>query len=139
MDRNELILKLIKQAGYSSVKAFAEKCGMPYTTLHSMLKRGIGNASIDNVMLICKNLGITVEQLEKADLFDTPTYVIGENKEREVRYSNNSYNPNRATLLAEMGVNKTNYIMSKEDVKTELADNEYNFLIDSLELFRKNK
>lgn len=140
MDRNELIIKLIKEAGYSSVKAFAEKCGMPYTTLHSMLKRGIGNASIDNVMLICKNLGITVEQLEKADLFDTPTYAIGENGKREVRYSDNSATgkeKDNDTLLAEMGVKRTNYIMSKKNERTELSDNEYDFLINSLELFRK--
>ncbi len=138
MDRNELIIKLIKEAGYSSVKAFAEKCGMPYTTLHSMLKRGIGNASIDNVILICKNLGITVEQLEKAELFDSPTYAIGENGEREVRYSDTSSNKNREALLEEMGIKKnTNYIMSKKNVKTELTDNEYDFLINSLGFYRK--
>jgi|GEM_PF-420547 len=66
MGRNELIIKLIKDSGYS-IKSFAEKCGIPYTTLHSMLKKDLGNASIDNVIIICKNLGITVEQLENLD------------------------------------------------------------------------
>lgn len=74
MDKSELIIKLIKDAGFPSIKSFAEKCGLPYTTLHSMLKRGIGNASVDNVISVCKNLGITVEQLENFNLQDTPKY-----------------------------------------------------------------
>lgn len=64
MDKTDVIIKLIKDNGFSSIKSFAEKCGIPYTTMHSMLKRGIGNASVDNVILVCKNLGITVEELE---------------------------------------------------------------------------
>lgn len=137
MERNELISKLIKDSGYS-IKAFAEKCGIPYTTLHSILKKDIGNASIDNMILICKNLGITVEQLENTKTFDTikPNdliYVIGENGEREVRYTNTSDD----ALLEEMGIRKTNYIISKENIKTELSDNEYDFLINSLDFFRK--
>ncbi|WP_309419319.1 XRE family transcriptional regulator, partial [Bacillus paranthracis] len=36
-----------------------------YTTLRSMLERGIGNASVDNVLKVCKGLNITTDQLEK--------------------------------------------------------------------------
>lgn len=78
--------------------------------------------------------------LEKRKIFDTPTYMIGENGKREVRYSDNSTMENEKdndTLLAEMGVKRTNYIISKKNERTELSDNEYNFLINSLELFRK--
>lgn len=62
--RTEIVEKLIKEHS-PSVKAFAEHIGMPYTTLQSMLKRGIGNATIDNVLKVCKGLGITTDQLEK--------------------------------------------------------------------------
>jgi predicted transcriptional regulator len=47
-----------------SVKAFAEFAEIPYTTLHSMLERGVGKASVDNVLKVCKALEITVEELE---------------------------------------------------------------------------
>lgn len=62
--RAEIIKSLIKD-NWSSVKAFAESIEMPYTTLRSMLERGIGNASIDNVIKVCRGLGITTDELEK--------------------------------------------------------------------------
>ncbi|MEC0497190.1 helix-turn-helix transcriptional regulator [Bacillus glycinifermentans] len=62
--RTEIIKKLIKEK-YPSKKVFAEKIGIPPTTLHSMLSRGIGNATVDNVIKVCRGLGITTDQLEK--------------------------------------------------------------------------
>ncbi len=60
--RTEIIEKLIAEK-YPNVKAFAETIQIPYTTLKSMLTRGIGNASVDNVIKVCKGLGITTDQL----------------------------------------------------------------------------
>jgi len=48
-----------------NMKAFAESVDIPYTTLRSMLSRGIGNASVDNVLKVCKGLGITTDELEE--------------------------------------------------------------------------
>lgn len=62
--RTEVIEKLIDKTGLSK-KAFAEKVGLPPTTLRSMLSRGVGNASVDNVIKVCRGLGITTEDLEK--------------------------------------------------------------------------
>jgi len=62
--RTEILEELIEETGMSK-KAFAEKIGLPPTTLRSMLDRGIGNASVNNVIKICKGLGITIEELEK--------------------------------------------------------------------------
>jgi transcriptional regulator with XRE-family HTH domain len=62
--RAEVIERLIDETGLSK-KAFAEKIGLPPTTLRSMLQRGIGNASVDNVIKVCKGLGITTEELEE--------------------------------------------------------------------------
>lgn len=64
VDRSEILKKLIDNTGLS-MRAFAEKAGLSNTTLHSMLERGIGNASVDNVIKVCKALGISVDQLEK--------------------------------------------------------------------------
>ena len=63
MKRTLLIEKMIEEK-WKSKRKFAEHVGIPPTTLQSILKRGIGNASIDNVIRICKGLGITVDQLE---------------------------------------------------------------------------
>jgi molybdenum cofactor biosynthesis enzyme MoaA len=57
-----VLAELIDRRG--SRRAFAESIGLPPTTLQSMLTRGVGRASIDNVIKVCRALGITVEQLE---------------------------------------------------------------------------
>lgn len=64
MTKEEIVEHLMKKAGYSSRRQFAEAIGIPPTTLNSMLTRGLGKASIDNVLKVCKGLGITVEELE---------------------------------------------------------------------------
>ena len=50
---------------YKTVKAFSEKIGLPYTTVHTILNRSLGGASIHAVLKICKELGLTLEELEK--------------------------------------------------------------------------
>jgi transcriptional regulator with XRE-family HTH domain len=62
--RAEILENLIGNTGLSK-KAFAEKIGVPPTTLRSMLERGIGNASVDNVIKVCRGVGITIEELEQ--------------------------------------------------------------------------
>ncbi|MGE6894438.1 helix-turn-helix domain-containing protein [Priestia flexa] len=64
MKREKLLADLIDKTGHSR-RAFAEKIGIPPTTLQSMLTRGVGRASVDNVIKVCKALGITVEEMEK--------------------------------------------------------------------------
>lgn len=62
MDKEAKVLaRLIDERG--SRRAFAEEIGIPPTTLQSMLTRGVGNASVANVIKVCKGLGITVEKL----------------------------------------------------------------------------
>lgn len=83
MTREEVIKKLIEENGLT-LKAFAAKAGIPYTTLRSMLERGIGNASVDNVLKICKALDITFEQLEQlADNEDHINTIAAHNDNKE--------------------------------------------------------
>lgn len=67
MKRAQIIRDLINKTGMN-VKAFAREIGLPYSTLRSILERGIGNASVDNVIKICKGLNITIEELENMAL-----------------------------------------------------------------------
>lgn len=50
---------------YKSIRAFSQEINMPYSTLDSMFKRGLGNASITNVIRICDVLGISVDELSE--------------------------------------------------------------------------
>ena len=48
---------------YGSLKKFCEIIEMPWSTLDSILKRGIANSNITNVMKITKELGVDTENL----------------------------------------------------------------------------
>jgi len=41
-----------------SLRQFAAEAGIPYSTLMTLLSRGIGGASFDTVMQICRALGL---------------------------------------------------------------------------------
>lgn len=78
MEKARVLEKLIKEQGYN-LKSFSEKCGIPYTTVYGIIKNGVGKASVDNVIIICRNLGITVEDMEALALGEAsvprePTY-----------------------------------------------------------------
>ncbi|CAK1243620.1 Phage repressor protein C [Fructobacillus cardui] len=59
----EIYLKELIETKYGSVRRFAETISVPYTTIRSILERGVLNAKMDNIIHICKGLGITPEQL----------------------------------------------------------------------------
>ena len=53
---------------YSSVREFTLEIDFPYTTLDSLLKRGIGNSSVTNVLKICKALHISGDALANGEI-----------------------------------------------------------------------
>jgi transcriptional regulator with XRE-family HTH domain len=107
MEKAKILERLIKDQGYN-LKSFAEKCGIPYTTLYGIIKNGVGRATMDNILIICKNLGIKVEELEK----------MAEGLEKE------SYEPTYEdiqSLIARNGKRLT--LEQKQDIiKTLLSD-----------------
>ncbi len=64
MEMAKILESLIREKGYS-LKSFASKCGIPYTTLYGIIKNGVGKASVNNIIVICRNLGIKIEELEE--------------------------------------------------------------------------
>ncbi len=48
---------------YDSVKQFSIKINIPYTTVDSILKRGIGNSHVENIIKICNSLNISIDDL----------------------------------------------------------------------------
>ena len=71
MEETELELKKLIIEKYGSLKKFCELIDMPWTTLDSILKRGIANANITNVMKITKELCIDTESLASGILKPT--------------------------------------------------------------------
>ncbi|MGK0554502.1 S24 family peptidase [Macrococcus capreoli] len=66
MDKEKQLKSLmIKKSG--SVKAFANEIDLPYTTIRSILERGVFNAKVENVIKICKGLNIKTEDVLRFD------------------------------------------------------------------------
>lgn len=57
---------------YGSVVRFADDAGLSNSTVATILTRGIHKASIDNILKICKTLGISADELAQDKI--VPTY-----------------------------------------------------------------
>ena len=48
---------------YGSISHFCKKVNLPYTTVDSILKRGIAKANVLNVIKICDELNLSIDRL----------------------------------------------------------------------------
>jgi DNA-binding Xre family transcriptional regulator len=62
MSRGEDLMKVMEEKGFN-VMSLSKASGVAYTTIRSMVERDLTNASIDNVLKICKVLGVKAESL----------------------------------------------------------------------------
>ncbi len=72
----DLILKR-----YHSIREFALTFEIPYSTIDSIFRRGVGNSSVSNIIKICKALGISADALadgEIAPVKNRPATAINE-------------------------------------------------------------
>ena len=53
---------------YKSVMAFAKEANVPYTTIKSILERGVSKAGIETSMKICSKLGISIDGLADGEI-----------------------------------------------------------------------
>ena len=62
---------------YKSIREFVNTSGidMPYTTIDGMLKRGINNASVTNVIKLCNVLHISTDELAKGKIVPTGSVI----------------------------------------------------------------
>lgn len=63
---NELKDLILKK--YGSLSEFCKKIDLPWTTLDSILKRGVDKANIRNILKITSELGIDVERLASGEI-----------------------------------------------------------------------
>lgn len=59
----EMELKQLILDRYKSLREFAIQIDMPYSTIDTILKRGVDKANITNIIRICKELNIDTEAL----------------------------------------------------------------------------
>lgn len=62
MTREERLRSLILDR-YASVRQFSLRAGVPYSTVMTLLVRGIGGASFDTVMQLCRELSLNPFEL----------------------------------------------------------------------------
>ena len=61
-ERTEFVESKIKEMNMNT-RSFANKIGISYTTLRSMLERNFEGAKIENVIAVAKGIGVTVDYL----------------------------------------------------------------------------
>lgn len=69
---------------YVSIREFTQAVDMSYSTVDSILRRGIGNSSVSNVIKICKALGISVDELSDGNIVPVKSYKKAEPRIFEV-------------------------------------------------------
>lgn len=62
MNREQRLRELILNK-YVSLRKFSIEADIPYSTLMTILARGIGGASFDMVLRICRKLGVDPREL----------------------------------------------------------------------------
>lgn len=119
-------LKQLITARYGTIKDFSKACGVKYTTVMTILSRGVGNASITNIIAICKALGISTDELAEGRIvFTAPK------------------NPHRALekALFDLEIQMLDYQITFEG--ETLKSNEISFVKDSfatiLEMLKKKR
>lgn len=107
----ELKRLMILKSG--SVRAFAIDNEIPYTTLRSMLSRGVMSTNVSNVIAICKALNIRPESLEEENLrfWDEQHIVHGPN--------NGLNGQNHGSVTINNGTSKENFDRSHDQ---QIAD-----------------
>lgn len=78
-------LKRLILSKYKSMADFAEETGIKYQTVMSIFSRGIGNANVQNIIKICRVLGLSTDELA----------------EGKIVFINPAANPNTAAFAAE--------------------------------------
>ena len=75
MNELEAQLKDLIIERYGNLKKFTDEIDMPWTTLDSILKRGVLNSGVVNVIKICKALEISVDAIGEGRIEQITTTV----------------------------------------------------------------
>ena len=68
MMTKEEMLKSFILTKYRSLREFTQEIGMPYSTMTTIIKRGIDNSNVQNIIKICQALGISTDDLAEGKI-----------------------------------------------------------------------
>lgn len=66
-------LKNLILTRYNSVREFTLSIDMAYSTIDSIFRRGVQNATLTNIFKICKALNISADALERGEIIPVET------------------------------------------------------------------
>lgn len=98
MEETEIRLKEMIINQYGSLKRFCETIDMPWTTLDSILKRGVANSNITNVMKITRELHLDTEALASGIIRDA---IISEPTTIAAHFDGNEYTEEELNKIKE--------------------------------------
>lgn len=111
-------LKETIEVKFGNVKTFAEKINLPYTTVRSILQRGVMNAKVENVIKIADGLNMKAEDLINLD----------DNQSISTIY--NQLSPPRQEKV---------YVFAKNQLEEQGKENSQNKYVTSLEQYKQRK
>lgn len=83
-----------------SINKFASDVGLPYSTVASILNRGVKNANVQNIIKVCHALNISADELANGRITTTWDLLV-KNKESTVPFDFFKLTPeNQARLIA---------------------------------------
>lgn len=116
---------------YGTMKDFTPHTGLSYSTVDTILRRGVKNASISNVISICRALGISADELANGRIVQVEKRDFDIKKKTEV-----------SEILDFMKVNLQSYDYLTLDGET-MTQAELEVLIDgmtfTLEMIKRNR
>lgn len=78
-------LKNLILTRYNSLREFTIDIDMAYSTMDSIIRRGIQNATLTNVFKICKALNISADALERGEIVPVSTKTNSNNAKKDNR------------------------------------------------------
>lgn len=80
----ETKLKELILSRYKSIREFTQTIDMSYSTMDSILRRGVGNSSVSNIIKICKALNISADELANGKIVQNDYYTRVQNSSTEI-------------------------------------------------------
>lgn len=99
---------------YGSVSNFCKKINVPYTTIDSILKRGIGKANVLNVLKICDELGLSIDSLKDGIIEPTEAEKIS-SEQFMLEFKQLLSKTNASQLEQQHLINNAEFILKKDD------------------------
>ena len=122
---------------YPTMKAFAEECGIKYSTMLAIFSRGLDNTGISNMKRICRTLGITLDGLGRdviefnAEIPDLISFRFAQNRlfnlmiDNKVELDGEPITEDEARLVDDMITAAADIVRRQRDRKRPKAQEDY--------------